>query len=217
MLHVVSGTPTSPPTATPTALGIPAALGTPAGLMLAAAESTRSDSAEPLSAEPRQGTAAGAAGAAWPWAIERPHRPVQGGVQGGVQQGGAPPGAVAGTAAARCRAPREGSQLRPTPSTRAGERAGSAAGPRETVIANEASTSIQPMRLPHTRDTDPGTQSQTRQTTRVTSRTTRTTTPLHPGAATMERQSQPSSVTILSQQQNVANRTTITVLERVSV
>ena len=156
--------------------------------MLAAAESTRSDTrSEPLSAdaEPRQGQYQGQhqgqhqgehQGAAWPWAIERPHRPV-----------------------------------RPTPSprARAGARAGSAAataaGPRETVTANDASTSIQPMRLPHTRDTDPGSQRQTRQTTRTTNRTTAT--PLNPDAAV---ESQPSSVTILSHQ-NVANRTTVIV------
>ena len=87
--------------------------------------------------------------------------------------------------------------------------AGSAAGPRETVTANEASASIQPMRLPHTRDTDPGTQRQTRQTTRTTNRTTATS--LNPDAAAgVESHSQPSSVTILSQQ-NVANRTTVIV------
>ena len=159
----------------------PAALGTPAGLMLAAAESTRSDSAEPRQGQyqdQHQGQHQGQhEDAAWPWAIERPHRPV-----------------------------------RPTPSpraragARAGSAAGSAAGPRETVTASEASTSIQPMRLPHTRDTDPGSQRQTRQTTRTTNRTTAT--PLNPDAAAVE--SQPSSVTILSQQ-NVANRTTVIV------
>ena len=88
----------------------------------------------------------------------------------------------------------------------AGSAAVTAAGPRETVTGNDVSNSIQPMRLPDTRDTDPGTQRQ--RTTRTTNRNTAT--PLNPDAAAVESHSLPSSVTILSQQ-NVANRTTIIV------
>ena len=104
-------------------------------------------------------------GAAWPWAIERHRRPV-GGVSPRI------------AAAPLCQEPREVNQLR--------------ASLPESLI--EASTSIQPMRLPHT---DPA---------RHTRTAKGATLPSNPEAII---HSQSSS--ILSKRETVADRTTITV------
>ena len=108
-------------------------------------------------------------GAAWPWAIERHRRPVGGGVSPRI------------AAAPRCQEPREVNQLR--------------ASLPESLI--EASTSIPPMRLPHT---DPARHTLTRTAKGATL-------PSNPEAIAHSR----IRSSILSKREAVADRITITV------